>query len=40
MENRWSPDKWKTSLLSSINFILSLVILFCGIYLYIDFLFR
>jgi hypothetical protein len=28
------------SLLSTINFILSLVILFCGIYIYVGFLFR
>jgi len=40
METRWSPEKCKVTLLSSVNFILSLVILFCGIYLYIDFLFR
>jgi hypothetical protein len=40
MENRSSPEKRNSSLLSAINFILSLVILFCGIYLYIGFLFR
>ena len=40
MEYRWSPEKRKITLLDAINFILSLVILFCGIYLYIGFLFR
>jgi hypothetical protein len=40
MEDRWSPGKRKVTLLSSINFILSLVVLFFGIYLYIGILFR
>ena len=35
-----SPRKGKNSLLSSINFLLFLVILFCLNYLYIEFLSR
>lgn len=40
MEYESPPNQEKTSFLSSINFFLWLVILFCVNYLYIDFLFR
>jgi hypothetical protein len=40
MEYPRSPRKDRTGLLSVINFVLGLIILFCANYLYIDFLFR
>jgi len=40
MEYQHSPRKVRTLLLPLINFLLVLVIAFCMIYIYIDFLFR
>ena len=40
MEYQKSPRKARTLLLPLINFLLVLVIAFCMIFIYIDFLFR